>query len=120
MCLIFLVTLLVFWAGNEYFSQYVSVADTKTLLIASVLMFIISFLYGLALVFSVILIPLGIGCLTLPALMLAALVLTPLKLWLLNQYLPGFEIHGFWTYVILTIVLSIFTVEVKKDRHSHA
>ncbi|RXZ78604.1 hypothetical protein EBB07_26195 [Paenibacillaceae bacterium] len=112
----FAVTLLVFWAGNEYFPQHVSILDTKTLLIASALMFIISYLYGLAMVFSLLLIPVGIGCLTTPALMLASIILTPIKLWLLDLYLPGFEIHGFWTYVVLTIVLSIFTVKVKKQK----
>ncbi|MEK8127145.1 phage holin family protein [Paenibacillus filicis] len=109
----FIVTVLVFWIGKEYFSEYVSITDTKTLLIASVLMFVISFLYGLAMVFSLLLIPVGIGCLTTPALMLASLILTPIKLWLLNQYLGGFAIHGFWTYVVITIVLSMFTVKVK-------
>ncbi|MET3847807.1 phage holin family protein [Paenibacillus sp. OAE614] len=112
----FLVTLLVFWIGNEYFNPYLSITDTKTLLIASLLMFIISLLFSLAMVMSVMLITVGIGCLTTPALMLASIVLTPIKLWLLDKYLYGFEIHGWWTYVILTLVLSLFTVKVKERR----
>ncbi|MBE1442277.1 phage holin family protein [Paenibacillus sp. OAS669] len=112
----FLVTLLVFWIGNEYFHQYVAIKDTKTLIIASVLMFVISLLFSLAMVLSVLLITVGIGCLTTPALMLVSLILTPIKLWLLDKYLYGFEIHGFWTYVILTLVLSLFTVKVKHKK----
>lgn len=112
----FLVTFLVFWIGNEYFNPYLSITDTKTLLIASLLMFLISLLFSLAMVMSVMLITVGIGCLTTPALMLASIVLTPIKLWLLDKYLYGFEIHGLWTYVILTSVLSLFTVKVK-ERH---
>ncbi|WP_179280982.1 phage holin family protein [Paenibacillus sp. XY044] len=112
----FLVTFLVFWVGNQYFNQYISITDTKTLVIASLLMFIISLLFSLAMVLSVMLITVGIGCLTTPALIIASIVLTPIKLWLLDKYLNGFEIHGFWTYVILTIVLSIFTAKVK-ERH---
>ncbi len=112
----FLVTFLVFWIGNEYFYPYLSITDTKTLLIASLLMFIISLLFSLAMVMSVMMITVGIGCLTTPALMLASIVLTPIKLWLLDKYLYGFEIHGWWTYVILTLVLSLFTVKVKERR----
>ncbi|NEN81843.1 MULTISPECIES: phage holin family protein [Paenibacillus] len=114
-----LVTFLVFWCGNHYFNQYISISDTKTLIIATVLMFVISFIYGFLLTISFISIVVGIGCLTTPLLIVASLVLTPIKLWLLDRYLTGFEIHGFWTYVILTIVLSVFTVKVndkKRDR----
>ncbi|NEW04660.1 phage holin family protein [Paenibacillus sp. SYP-B3998] len=57
----------------------------------------------------------GIGCLTTPLLILASLILTPIKLWLLDRYLSGFEIHGFWTYVIMSIVLSIFTAKAKSN-----
>ncbi|WP_379117670.1 phage holin family protein [Paenibacillus hodogayensis] len=117
-----LVTLLVFWLGNEYFHEYIAISDTKTLILATILMFVISFLYGLLLTVSFVSIVVGIGCLTTPLLILASLVLTPIKLWLLDRYLPGFEIHGFWTYVILSVVLSIFTVKVKSwsrtDRNS--
>lgn len=107
------VTALVFWIGNEYFHSYIAISDTKTLVIASVLMFVISWLFSLAMVLSVLLITVGIGCLTTPALILASIILTPIKLWLLDKYLYGFEIHGFWTYVLLTLVLSMFTVKVK-------
>ncbi|WP_159883292.1 phage holin family protein [Paenibacillus puerhi] len=109
-----LATFLVFWIGSQYFSSYISISDTQTLVLATVFMFVISFVYGLLLTISVLSILVGgIGCLTTPLLILASLVLTPIKLWLLDRYLPGFEIHGFWTYVILTIALSIFTAKVK-------
>jgi len=77
-------------------------------------MFVLSIVYGFLLTLSFLSIIVGIGCLTTPFLVAASLVLTPIKLWLLDKYLAGFEIHGFWTYVILTIALSIFTVNVKK------
>ncbi|WP_171687637.1 phage holin family protein [Paenibacillus planticolens] len=112
-----LVTFLVFWCGSQYFNPYISISDTKTLIFATVLMFVISFIYGLLLTISMLSIVIGIGCLTTPLLVAASLVLTPIKLWLLDKYLPGFEIHGFWTYVILTILLSIFTVKVTSKKH---
>jgi len=109
------VTFLVFWFGNQYFNPYISISDTKTLILATVLMFVISLIYSILLTISFFSIVVGIGCLTTPLLIAASLVLTPIKLWLLDRYLTGFEIHGFWTYVILTVVLSIFTVKVKKS-----
>jgi uncharacterized membrane protein YvlD (DUF360 family) len=114
-----LVTLLVFWLGNQYFNSYISIADTKTLIIAAVLMFVISLIYGFLLGVSMISIVIGIGCLTTPLLIAASLVLTPIKLWLLDKFLPGFEIHGFWTYVILTILLSIFTVKASDKKQEN-
>ncbi|TXK83460.1 phage holin family protein [Paenibacillus sp. N3.4] len=111
----FLVTVLVFWIGNEYFSSYISISDTKTLILASILMFLISFIYSLIMAASVLSILVGIGCLTTPLLILASLILTPIKLWLLNTYLPGFHIHGLWTYVIMSVVLSIFTVKARSN-----
>jgi len=112
-----LVTFAVFWLGNAYFHQHVSIADTRTLVLATVLMFVISFLYSFLLTLSFLSIIVGIGCLTTPLLMAASVVLTPIKLWLLDRLLPGFELHGFWTYVILTVVLSLFTVKAsdRKD-----
>lgn len=114
-----LVTIAVFWVGNEYFHEHLSIADTRTLIFAAVLMFVISYLYSFALIVSGLLIPLGIGCFTTIALILASIVLTPIKLWLLDRYLPGFEIQGFWTYVILTIVLSVFTVKANTYKNNH-
>lgn len=110
-----LITFLVFWFGSHYFNEYISISDTATLILATVLMFVISFIYGFLLAASMISIVVGIGCLTTPLLIAASLVLTPIKLWLLDMYLPGFEINGIWTYVILTIILSIFTVKVKRN-----
>ncbi|WP_168928895.1 phage holin family protein [Paenibacillus dokdonensis] len=111
-----LVTFLVFWCGSQNFNQYISISDTQTLILATVLMFVISFIYVFLLTVSMISIVIGIGCLTTPLLVAASLVLTPIKLWLLDKYLTGFEIHGFWTYVILAIILSIFTVKVKSNK----
>ncbi|CAG7614159.1 hypothetical protein PAECIP111802_00049 [Paenibacillus allorhizosphaerae] len=112
-----LITFFVFWVGNQYFHEYISITDTKTIILATVLMFVISFLYSFLLTVSFISIVVGVGCLTTPLLIAGSVVLTPMKLWLLDKYLTGFEIHGFWTYVILTVILSIVTVKVndRKD-----
>ena len=105
-----LVTFGILWLGNEYFHEYIAVKDIKTLIIAVALIFTFDYIYGLLIAASFFTIPIGVGCLTMMVLVLAAFILTPLKLYLLDVYLAGFDIHGFWTYLILTGVLSVFTL----------
>jgi len=110
-----ILTFLVFWIGNEYFKEYLFISDTKTIIIATLLMIGIGYLFSLLMVASVLTIPIGIGCLTTIILFFVAIVLTPVKLCLLDNYLSGFYINGFWTYVVLTGILSIFTIKVKSS-----
>lgn len=111
-----LITLGVFWISKTYFSEYLTITDTKTLILATAFMFVIGYIFSFAMLISVLTIPLGIGCITTIVLFLVALVLTPIKLWLLDSYLAGFDIHGFWSYVILTVVLSIFSIKAKSKK----
>ena len=105
----FILIFIVFWIGNEYFSQSISIKDIQTLIIATLFMFLIGWLYCLLFIISTVSIGCLIGCLTTPILYLGLFILTPIKLWLLTKYLPGFEVHGFWTYVLLTVTFSIFS-----------
>jgi len=110
-----ILTGIVFWVGNQYFNEYISIVDDKTLIISALLMFGISYLFRYLMLASVLTIPIGIGCLTTILLFFVAIVLTPIKLWLLNKYLPGFCINGFWTYVVLSGLLSVFSFSVKTE-----
>lgn len=105
---------LIFWIGSTYFSEYLFIADMKTLIIATLFMYVLGVIYGSLMVVSVLAITIGIGCFTTIVLILGAFILTPLKLWLLNEYLIGFNIYGgFWTYVVLTLVIGLFTIQAK-------
>lgn len=106
----FLVTLCVLWAGRKFFGEYIQINDTQTLMIATIFMFVIGWIFNVLLGLSALLIPVGIGCITIIPLILAAFVLTPIKLMLLSRYLDGFMINGFWAYLALTAILSIFTI----------
>ena len=114
-----LLTGLVFWIGNEYFNEYISIINTKTLIISALLMFGISYLFRYLMLASVLTIPICIGCLTTIILFFVAIVLTPIKLYLLDKYLPGFCINGFWTYVVLSGVLSIFSFSTKTENKNN-
>ena len=112
----FFLILLVFYIGNKCFPEYIYIEDTKTLIIATLFMFVLSWLYGLLLLTSVLSIIAFVGCLTTPILILFGIFLTPIKLLLLTNFLPGFTIHGFWTYVLLTVCLSIFSFSTSKSK----
>jgi len=99
-----------------FFNNYINISDTKTLLIATILMFVVGYLYSLLVAMSITTIPIGIGCITIIPLILGAFIITPLKLLLLDKFLPGFQINEFWTYMILTVVLSIFSISTEKNK----
>lgn len=115
----FLLTFIIFGVGNEYFNEYINIDSMQTLIIASLLMFALNYLFSLLMMISLASILVGIGCFTTIILYFISWVLTPVKLWLLNTYLSGFEIHGFWTYVILTVTLSIFSYTQKTNKTSN-
>lgn len=110
----------IFYVGNMFFSEYVSYDTIQTLIIAVLLFATADILYGI-LVTAV----LGIGCiggaggimLAIIPIILSAFVWVPLKLVLMNKFIDGFSINGFITYVLLTFALSIFSfkIETKKE-----
>ncbi|MNV39095.1 Membrane protein of unknown function [compost metagenome] len=115
-----LVTIGIFWAGMTYYPEHVHIQDNKTLILAALMMFVIGYLFSWLMLISFGLIAVGIGCLTTIAMVIVGLFLTPVKLWLLSNYLPGFEINGIWTYVILTVILSIFSIKARSNTTSTA
>ena len=111
---------LIFWIGSTYFSEYLYIADTKTLVIATIFMYVLGVLYGVLMFASILAVPIGIGCFTTIILVLGAFILTPIKLWLLDTYLTGFDINGgFWTYVVLTPIIGLFTIKAKVDNYKN-
>ncbi|MFC4966596.1 phage holin family protein [Paenibacillus sp. GCM10023248] len=105
-----LITFAVFWVSSNYFSEHVHIDSTKTMILATCFMVVISYLFTWLFVISLLAISVGVGCVTSVILFIIGLVLTPVKLLLLSAYLPGFEVSGFWTYVILTVILSVFKI----------
>jgi uncharacterized membrane protein YvlD (DUF360 family) len=110
-----IITFAIFYVGDKYFTDYIHFSDMKTMILSTALMFVIGWIFGRLLLLSFLLIPVGIGCLTSVLLILMAFVLTPIKLALIDTYVPGAEINGFWTYVIITVALSVFTIKSKSS-----
>ena len=112
----FLLTMFVLWFSSENFTS-VYINSTKTLILATVLMFAISIIFGYIVMLSVLLTPILIGCLPLIISIIIAPFMTIIELLLLDKYLVGFHIQGFWTYVLISVVLSIFSVRVSASKN---
>lgn len=104
------ITFGIFWLADKFFHNYVQIEDITTMIIATLFVFVIGWIFGKATVF---LMMTGIGCLAFPVIYLIAWFLVPIKLILLDHYLPGFNINGFWAYVILSFLLYVLTWKKK-------
>jgi uncharacterized membrane protein YvlD (DUF360 family) len=109
----FLLTMFVLWVGSQYFYPYIRIDSTKTLIIATVLMFAMSIAFGYIMLLSAFLTPILIGCLPLLITVILVPFLKIIELWILNKYLVGFHIYGFGTYVLLGVIMFIFSIEIK-------
>lgn len=108
-----LLTGLVLWLGNKYFNDYIRIDSERNLIIATLLMFGIDILYGWLVGVFTLTSVIAIGCLPLILSIIVAPFLTFIKLYYIDKYLPGFDLNGFWTYVILFVALSAIHLEVK-------
>jgi len=102
-----------FWIGMTYFPNNVQIDGMQTLLIVSIIPFVLNFLYGWLLMISTLTTPLLVGCLPLIMCVFLAPVLNLVELLLMDRFIGGFNIVGTWTYIILFVVMGTFTIKVK-------
>lgn len=108
-----LLTMLVLWIGTNYFHQYIQIDSNQIIVIVSLLMFAFDMIYGWILMLSAISSTVLIGCVPFILGVIAMPFLDFIKLYILTKNLNGFVINGFWTYVILVLILSMFKLEIK-------
>lgn len=105
-----MVTFWMLYFGDKFFPNHIQIDSTNTMVLAVFWMLVISIIYRIALGLSVLLIPVGIGCLTIIPVLVVGLLLVPFELYMLDKYLAGFTINGFWTYIIFGLVYSALHV----------
>lgn len=108
------ITFVVLWVAQHYFADHVQIADNKTLIIATLAIFLMNVAFGWMMGISIMLMFVGIGFLTTPLLFLTAFVLKPIELAIINAMLPGFHISGFWTFILLGFALNLFSIKAPK------
>ena len=116
----------VFYIGNEYFNEYVNIGSIQTLIITSVLMVIASTIYG-GVITSISkklieMVSKGdnetagcLGCLLVFIIVPSILIWTPLRLFILEAIFNDFIINGFWTYVLISLILIVFNLNKKQE-----
>ncbi len=107
-----------FWIGMTYFPNNVQIDGMQTLLTVSIIPFVLNVLYGWILMISALTTPLFVGCLPLILCVFLAPVLNLIELLLMDRFINGFNIVGLWTYIILFVVMSTFTIKSKTSNTS--
>jgi hypothetical protein len=115
----FFLTVLIFWLGMTYFSEYIQINNTQTLLIASLLMFALDLLFIALMYVSMLTSVIAIGCLPFIIGIIVLPFLDFIKLYYMSKYLSGFYINGFWTYILLVAALSIFKLRDKSSSENN-
>lgn len=120
----FLLNIFVLWGASKLLTNTVQFSSNTAIVLSALTMFIMGWLLMAALLplllGSGLLLSVnngkaqGAGCLTFILIFTIALISTPIRLWLTGLIVPGFTIHGFWTYVLISVALCIFNLSDKK------
>lgn len=103
------------YLGRGFFPNHIQIDSTDTMIVAIFWMFVMGLLYTVAVVISALLIPVGIGCLTIVPLIIIGFLLVPFELYMLDKYLAGFTINGFWTYIIFGLVYGALSIKSRSN-----
>jgi hypothetical protein len=109
----YLLTVLVLFVGWKISPTTIVFASTGSIFITALVMWLISLAFILLIVPLIIGAALGdgLGGLIILITIGIALLAVPIELCIADALLTGFAIHGFWTYVLTTLALFIFTIE---------
>jgi len=116
----FLLTIFVLWGSSRLLPDTVKFDNFQTIILASLIIYsvgwiIATFLYSVLTGSNKLMenddtASISIGCLTFMTSLLLIVISIPIRLYVASLILPGFIIHGFWTYVLVAIGLCIFSL----------
>ena len=121
-------TFAVLYVAKEYFPEYVRITGTRELIVTVLLLTIADTTYSLGL--TIFLIPFMMSCFKsnnavgflsfitiIITVILSAFIWTPVNLYLVSSLYKGFTIiGGFLTYLILSIILSMFSIKFENKK----
>lgn len=102
-----IIKIAIIWGAAWLFPECVKVQDTRTMVLAVIMMgvLILAALPGNGA---------GIGIAMLITIIMA-LASGIIQLMAAVHFVPGFEIHGKLTYIILALLMAVFSIEEKKE-----
>lgn len=108
-----IIKIAIIWGAAWLFPEYVKVRDTRTtILIASIILAVI--MMGVLILAALPGNGAGIGIAMLITIIMA-LASGIILLMAAVHFVPGFEIHGKLTYIILALLMAVFSIEEKKE-----
>ena len=107
------------WGAAWMFPEYVKIQDTRTMVLVVATLLIASIVLTVIMMGVLILAALpgngvGIGIAMLITIIMA-LASGIIQLMAAVHFVPGFEIHGKLTYIILALLMAVFSIEEKKE-----
>lgn len=105
-----IIKIAIIWGAAWMFPEYVKIQDTRTMVLVVIMMgvLILAALPGNGV---------GIGIAMLITIIMA-LASGIIQLMAAVHFVPGFEIHGKLTYIILALLMAVFSIEEKR-RHNN-
>ena len=117
-----IIKIAIIWGAAWLFPEYVKVQDTRTMVLVVATILIASIILAVIMMGVLILAVLpgngaGIGIAMLITIIMA-LASGIIQLMAAVHFVPGFEIHGKLTYIILALLMAVFSIEGKR-RHNN-
>lgn len=104
-----IIKVLIIWGAAQLFPAYVICSNIKALIFAIICLVLIETVWGVVLAASAILslnkLPVQF---VFVSTLIIAMALNIIQLWLTTKIVPGFEINGFATIIILSAILGLF------------
>lgn len=114
-----IIKIAIIWGAAWMFPEYVKIQDTRTMVLVVATLLIASIVLTVIMMGVLILAALpgngvGIGIAMLITIIMA-LASGIIQLMAAVHFVPGFEIHGKLTYIILALLMAVFSIEEKKE-----
>ena len=106
----FLLAGIVLWLAALWFPAYVGIADFKTLVIATILLFVAEIIVVIGIFIVIVVMALMSNWTGVITGVVAVFFAEIIALSLLDAWMPGLTIVGFWTKFLLAVALSIFRI----------
>ena len=94
-----IIKIAIIWGAAWMFPEYVKIQDTRTMVLVVATLLIASIVLTVIMLITIIM----------------ALASGIIQLMAAVHFVPGFEIHGKLTYIILALLMAVFSIEEKKE-----
>ena len=110
-----IIKIAIIWGAAWMFPEYVKIQDTRTMVLVVATLLIASIVLTVIMMGVLILAALPGNGVGIGITIIMALASGIIQLMAAVHFVPGFEIHGKLTYIILALLMAVFSIEEKKE-----